>query len=135
MRRLAVGLVIGSLVLGGMALPAAEAGGKHRGYYGHRGGHYGHGGKDYRYGGGYFAGGFLAGAGTVLVLNALLTPRVVYAPPVAYAAPVVYQPVYRTPICQDVWVQERWEVRPQQQNGFTTYYQVLVPGYWQRQCY
>jgi hypothetical protein len=103
-----------------MALPA-EAGHGHRGYRG--------------YGGGYFAGGFLAGAGTVLVLNALVTPRVVYGPPVVYAAPVVYQPVYyRAPVCQDVWVQERWELRPQQQNGFTTYYQVLVPGYWQRYC-
>ena len=131
MRRLAVGLVIGSLVLGGMTLPA-EAGHWHRGYHGHH--HHG-------YGGGYFAGGFLAGAGTVLVLDALRTPRVVYAapmvyaPPVVYAAPVVYQPVYRAPVCQDVWVQERWDVRPQQQNGFTTYYQVLVPGYWQRHCY
>jgi hypothetical protein len=125
MRRLAVGLVIGSLVLGGMALPA-EAGHGHRGY--HKYHHQGH-------GGGYFAGGFLAGAGTVLVLNAFLTPRVVYGPPVVYAAPVVYQPVYyRAPVCQDVWVQERWELRPQQQNGFTTYYQVLVPGYWQRYC-
>jgi len=125
MRRLAVGLVIGSLVLAGMALPA-EAGHGHRGYRGY----YHHG-----YGGGYFAGGFLAGAGTVLVLNALVTPRVVYGPPVVYAAPVVYQPVYyRAPVCQDVWVQERWELRPQQQNGFTTYYQVLVPGYWQRYC-
>jgi len=106
-------------MLGGMALPA-EAGNWHRGHKGyyHRG-----------YGGGYFTGGFLAGAGTVLVLNALVTPRVVYGPP------VVYQPVYRAPVCQDVWVQERWELRPQQQNGFTTYYQVLVPGYWQRQCY
>jgi hypothetical protein len=125
MRRLAVGLVIGSLVLGGMALPA-EAGqwrGGHKGY--HR----------YGYGGGYFAGGFLAGAGTVLVLNTLLAPRVVYGPPVVYAAPVVYQPDYRVPVCHNVWVQERWELRPQQQNGFTTYYQVLVPGYWQRQCY
>ena len=125
MRRLAVGLVIGSLVLAGMALPA-EAGRWHRGHHGY----YHHG-----YGGGYFAGGFLAGAGTVLVLNALVTPRVVYGPPVVYAAPVVYQPVYyRAPVCQDVWVQERWELRPQQQNGFTTYYQVLVPGYWQRYC-
>jgi len=125
MRRLAVGLVIGSLVLGGMALPA-EAGHWHRGY--HKYHHQGH-------GGGYFAGGFLAGAGTVLVLNALVTPRVVYGPPVVYAPPVVYQPVYyRAPVCQDVWVQERWELRPQQQNNFTTYYQVLVPGYWQRYC-
>ncbi|MGH7422645.1 MAG: hypothetical protein ACREJ1_03085, partial [Candidatus Methylomirabilales bacterium] len=65
-----------------------------------------------------------------------LTPRVVYAAPVVYAPPVVYQPVYyRAPVCQDMWVQERWELRPQQQNGFTTYYQVLVPGYWQRHCY
>lgn len=125
MRRLAVGLVIGSLMLGGMALPA-EAGNWHRGHKGY---------YRYGYGGGYFAGGFLAGAGTVLVLNALVTPRVVYGPPVVYAPPVVYQPVYRAPVCQDVWVQERWELRPQQQNGFTTYYQVLVPGYRQRQCY
>jgi len=125
MKRLAVGLVIGSLVLGGMALPA-EAGHGHRGHHGH--GHHGH-------GHGHFAGGFLAGAATFLVLDALLTPRVVYGPPVVYAAPVVYQPVYyRAPVCQDVWVQERWELRPQQQNGFTTYYQVLVPGYWQRYC-
>jgi len=125
MRRLAVGLVIGSLVLGGMALPA-EAGHRHRGHHGY----YHHG-----YGGGYFAGGFLTGAATVLVLDALRTPRVVYAAPVVYAPPVVYQPVYRAPVCQDVWVQEHWELRPQQQNGFTTYYQVLVPGHWQRQCY
>ncbi len=125
MKRLAVGLVIGSLVLGGVALPA-EAGNWHRGHHGH--GHHGH-------GHGHFAGGFLAGAATFLVLDALLTPRVVYTQPVVYAPPVVYQPVYRAPVCQDTWVQERWELRPQGYNGFTTYYQVLVPGYWQRHCY
>lgn len=128
MRRMAVGLVIGSLVLGGMALPA-EARGWHRGYYAR---HYGYG-----YGYGRFFGGFVAGATTVLVLDALTTPRVIYTPvyPVV-PAPVVYAPVYyRAPVCRDVWVPERWEVHPRHDNGFTTYYQVLVPGTWQRQCY
>jgi hypothetical protein len=131
MRRIAVGLVIGSLVLGGIILPA-EARGWHRGYYGRH------------YGRGYFFGGFVAGATTVLVLDALTTPRVVHGPPVVYGPlvgpvvppPVVYAPVYyRAPVCRDVWVPERWEVHPRYDNGFTTYYQVLVPGAWQRQCF
>ena len=121
MRRIAVGLVIGSLVLGAMTLPA-EARGWHHGHYGRH------------YGSGYFFGGFVSGAATVLVLDALTTPRVVYGPPVVYGP--VYAPVYyRAPVCRDVWVPERWEVHPRHDNGFTTYYQVLVPGTWQRQCY
>ncbi len=118
MRRAIVGLLIGILVLSGMALPAEARGRNHRHHH-----HHGH-------GDGHFLGGFLAGAGTVLILDAILTPRVVYAPP------VVYQPVYyRGPVCQDVWIPGRWEVHPRQYNGFTSYYQVRVPGYWQRQCY
>lgn len=126
MRRIALGLVIGSLVLGGMSLPA-QAGGRHYRHYRqqrhfrHHGHHDGH---------GHFFGGFLAGATTFLVLDALTTPRVVYAPP------VVYEPVYRrVPVCRNVWVPERWELQARQQNGFTTYYEVRVPGYWQQQCY
>ncbi len=111
MRRIAAGLVIGSLVLGGMALPAEARGGHH----GHHHGHHGH---------GHFFGGFLAGAATVVILDALTTPRVVYEP--GY---------YRGPVCRDVWIPERWEVHTRQQNGFTTYYHVQVPGRWQRQCY
>lgn len=65
----------------------------------------------------------MAGAATFLVLDALTTPRVVYAPPVV------------APVCRNVWVAERWEVQAREQDGFTTYYQVLVPGTWQRQCY
>lgn len=131
MKRTAVGLIIGSLVLGGMSLPAEARSwrhGHHRQHVYVR--HHHHDGT------GHFLGGYLAGAATVLVLEALTTPRVVYAPPVAYAPPVVYAPVYtRVPVCQDVWIAERWETRSSQQNGFTTYYQVLVPGTWQRQCY
>lgn len=137
MKRTAVGLVIGSLVLGGMSLPAEARGWRHGHYR-----HYSHGRHRHHDGTGHFLGGYLAGAATVLVLEALTTPRVVYAPPVtyappvAYAPPVVYAPVYtRVPVCRDVWIAERWETRSSQQNGFTTYYQVLVPGTWQRQCY
>lgn len=124
MRRIAMGLVIGSLVLGGMALPAEARGWRHR----HHGRHHGH---------GQFFGGFLAGAGTVLLFDALTTPRVVYAPRVVYGPPVVYEaPVYyRAPVCRDTWIPERWETRAREQNGFTTYYQVWVPGTWTRQCY
>ncbi len=122
MRRIAMGLVIGSLVLGGMTLPAEARGWHHRHHH-----------LD---GNGRFFGGFLAGAGTVLLLDALTTPRIVYAPRVIYRPPVVYEPVYyRAPICRDVWTPDRWETRASQQNGFTTYYQVLVPGSWQRHCY
>ncbi|MFQ5962073.1 MAG: hypothetical protein ACE5MG_11820 [Candidatus Methylomirabilales bacterium] len=116
MRRIAAALVITSLVLGGMALPAEARGWHHR----HHGHHHGH---------GHFFGGFLAGAATFLVLDALTAPRVDYPP-------VVYGPVYyRPPVCRNVWIPQRWEVRTRQQNGFTTYYHVLVPGAWQRQCY
>lgn len=112
MKRIAFAFLIGSLVLGGFALPA-EARGWH-----HRHGH------------GHFLGGFLAGSATVLVVDALLTPRVVYAPP------VVDRPLYyRAPVCQDVWVPGRWETRTRTENSFTTYYQGWVEGHWQRQCY
>lgn len=128
MRRLVLGLVIGSLVLGGMALPA-EARSRHRGHHKHDVRHHNH--HVHRPGRGHdhFFGGFQAGAGTVLILDALVTPRVAHAPR------VVYQPVYyRAPVCQDVWVAGRWELRPLEENGFTTYYQVWLEGHWQRQC-
>lgn len=125
MKRVATGLLIGSLVLGGMALPAEAGGWHHRHHDGHHRHHIHH--HDHHFhhhGHAHFLGGFLAGATTVLVLDALLTPRVVYEP--------VY---YRAPVCQDVWVAGRWELHPRVQNGFTTYYHIWVPGYWQRQCY
>lgn len=119
MRRLALAFLIGSLVLGGLALPA-EARGRHHRRHGHH----------YRHHHGHFAGGFVAGAVTILAIDALLTPRVVYAPP------VVYQPVYhRAPVCRNNWVPGRWETQPRTQNGFTSYYQVWVEGHWQQQCY
>lgn len=119
MRRLALAFLIGSLVLGGLALPAEARGWHHR-----RHGHH------YRHHHGHFAGGFVAGAVTILAIDALLTPRVVYAPP------VVYQPVYhRAPVCRNNWVPGRWETQPRTQNGFTSYYQVWVEGHWQQQCY
>ncbi|MFQ5848537.1 MAG: hypothetical protein ACE5IQ_12815 [Candidatus Methylomirabilales bacterium] len=119
MRYLAIGLLIGVLVLGGLALPA-EARGWHHGHHGHH-----HGGRH-----GHFAGGFLAGAATVLAIDALYRPRVVYAPP------VVYEPVYyRAPVCQNVWVPGRWELQSRNQGGFTTYYHVRVDGHWRQQCY
>ena len=125
MRRVACGFLVGSLVLGGLAV-AAEAGGWHRRHHGrhhfrprfHHGRHHGH-----------FAGGFLAGATTVLILDALYTPRVVYTPP------VVYRPIpYRAPVCQDIWIPGRWELRSRQQGDFTTHYHVWVEDHWQRQC-
>lgn len=129
MRRLVFGLLIGSLVLGGMALPA-EARSGHRGHHKHDVRHHNRHVHRHRHGHDHFFGGFLAGAGTVLILDALVTPRVVYGPP------VVYQPVYyRAPVCQDVWVPGRWELRPREENGFTTYYQVWVEGHWQQQCF
>jgi hypothetical protein len=119
MRCVVVGLLIGSLVLGVTVLPV-EANG-----WGRHGHHWRHG-----HGDDHFVGGFVAGAATVLVLDALLTPRVVYA------VPVVYEPVYyRVPACRDAWVPGYYALRPRVQNGFTTYYQVWMPGYWQRQCY
>jgi hypothetical protein len=49
---------------------------------------------------------------------------------------VVHQPVYyRAPVCRDIWVPGRRELRPRHQNGFTTYYHVWVDGHWQRQCH
>ena len=105
------GFFIGSLVVGAMALPA-EA---HRWHHHHHG-HHGH---------GHFLGGFLAGAATALLLDALLTPRVVREP----------RYYYRGMICRDVLIPGRWELRTREQNGFTTYYHVRVPGYWRRECY
>ncbi len=123
MKRAVVALVIGSLVLGGMSVPA-EAGGwhhRHHSHFRHHGHHDGH---------GHFLGGFLTGAATVLVLDAFLSPRVVYAPR------VIYKPVYtRVPVCRNVWIPGRWDLRTSEQNGFTTYYHVWAPGYWQQQCY
>ena len=113
MKWIAFGLLIGSLVLGAVALPA-EAGGWHHWHHHH---HHGH---------GHFFGGFFAGAGTVLILDALVTPRVIYYEPRYY---------HRGPICRDVLIPERWELRSHTQNGFTTYYHVWVPGTWQRECY
>lgn len=119
MKHVTLGLLIGSLVLGGLVLPA-EA----------RGRHHGHHGRHHRHHHGHFAGGFLAGAATFLAVDALRTPRVVYT------SPVVHQPVYyRAPVCRDIWVPGRRELRPRHQNGFTTYYHVSVDGYWQRQCH
>ncbi len=115
MRRVAFAFLVGSLLLGGLALPA-EARGWHHRRHGH---HHGH-----------FAGGFVAGATTALAFNALYTPRIVYA------RPVVHEPLYyRGPVCRDVWVPGQWEIRTQTQNGFTTYYQLWVASHWQRQCY
>ncbi len=109
MKRIVLGLLIGSLVVGGMALPA-EAGHRHHRH------HHGH---------GHFLGGLLAGAATVLILDALLTPRVVHEP----------HYYYRGLTCRDVLIPGRWELRFREQNGFTTYYHVWIPGYWQRECY
>ncbi|MBW8056909.1 MAG: hypothetical protein V3U42_09150 [candidate division NC10 bacterium] len=119
MKHVTLGLLIGGLVLGGLVLPA-EA----------RGRHHGHHGRHHRHHHGHFAGGFLAGAATFLAVDALRTPRVVYT------SPVVHQPVYyRAPVCRDIWVPGRRELRPRHQNGFTTYYHVWVDGHWQRQCH
>ncbi|MFQ5520438.1 MAG: hypothetical protein ACE5FK_03485 [Candidatus Methylomirabilia bacterium] len=122
MRRVACALFVGSLVVGGLTLPA-EARGWHHRHHGHHRVHH------HKHGHGHFAAGFLAGAATFLVVDALSTPRVVHP------TPVVYEPVYyRAPLCRDFWVPGRWEVRTQGQNGFTSYYQVWVEGHWQRQC-
>ncbi len=133
MRHIACSLLIGNLVLGGMVLPA-EAGGRRHKHYRHRV-HHGHHHRrhvyrhDHHYGPGHFVGGFLAGAATVLVVNSLHTPRVVYTHPVAYRpAP------YRAPVCQNIWVPGEWELRPRHDNGFTTYYHVWVEGRWQQHC-
>lgn len=125
MRRIAFAFLIGSLLLAGSAQLAEARGWHHRRHGRHRVHHFHHD----RHGHGYFAGGFLAGAVTFLVVDALVTPRAVYAPP------VVYQPVYyRTPVCQNIWIPGRWELSPREDNGFTTYYQVWMEGHWQRHC-
>lgn len=119
MRRIILAFVVGSLLLGGLALPA-EARNWHRRHLRHYSGHH-H---------GHFAGGFVAGAVTILAVDALLTPRVVYAPP------VVYRPVYyRAPVCRNDWIPGRWETQSRTQNGFTSHYQVWIDGHWQQQCY
>ncbi len=115
MKRVAFAFLVGSLLLGGLALPAEARGWRLR-RHGH---HHGH-----------FAGGFLAGAATVLAFDAFLTPRVAYAPR------VIHQPAYyRAPVCGNEWVPGRWELQTRTQNGFTSYYQVWVEGHWQRHCY
>jgi hypothetical protein len=112
-----------SLMLGGMVVPA-EATGRNYTHYGYQV-HYYHHPKH-----SHFVRGFVVGTGTALVVKTLYTPRVVYT------APAVYEPVsYHTPVCRDVLVPGRWELRTQTQNGFTSYYQVWVAGHSQRQCY
>lgn len=119
MRGVAFGFLVGTLILGGLTLPA-EAGGRHHKHHGHHHRHHGH----FRsHGPGHFVGGFLAGAATVLVVDALHPPRVVYQPD-----------YYRTPVCRNTWVPGRWEVRPRTDNGFTTYYHVWVQGHWSQRC-
>jgi hypothetical protein len=121
MRRVVFTLLIGSLLLGGLALPA-EAGGWHHRRHTHR--------RHHRHHHGHFAGGFVAGAATVLAVDALRTPRVIYAPP------LVYRPVYyRAPVCRNDWIPGRWELQSRTQNGFASHYQVWVDGYWQRYCH
>jgi hypothetical protein len=121
MKRVAFAFLAVSLLAGGMVLPA-EATGWHHTY---RGRHIRHRRPTH----GRFVRGFLAGAGTVLVVKTLHTPRVVYRTPVVYD-----RGVYRAPVCQTSWVPGRWEVRTQTRNGFTSYYHVRVEGHWQQQC-
>jgi hypothetical protein len=73
MKRVAFAFLAASLLAGGMVLPA-EATGWHHTY---RGRHIRH----IRPTHGRFVRGFLAGAGTVLVIKTLHTPRVVYRTP------------------------------------------------------
>ena len=126
MKHCTLGLLIGSLVLGGIVIPA-EARGRHHRHHGRDDAHHVyrhvHPKLHHGYHHGHYAGGFLAGAATVLAVGALHTPRVVYQP--------VY---YRPPVCRDHWVPGRWEVQTRTQNGFTSYYQLWVPGHWQRHC-
>ena len=123
MKRVAFAFLAAGLVLGGMTIPA-EAKGWHHKHPGHRVYHHHH--RKH----GHFVRGFVFGTGTALVVKALYTPRVVYT------APAVYEPVsYRTPVCRDVWIPGRWELRTQTQDGFTSYYQAWVEGHSQRQCY
>jgi len=113
-KRIGMGCIIVILALGGMAATAEAHGWRHHHHHGH----------------GHFFGGFLFGATTVLVIDAVTTPRVVYAYPPP--PPPVY---YRVPVCQDVLVPGRSELRARDNNGFTTYYHVWVPDSWQRQCH
>lgn len=120
MKGVACVFLASSLVLGGLAIPA-EATGRHHKHHKHHVRHH------HRHG--HFVSGFVTGAGTALVVKALYTPRVVYT------APVVYEPVaYPTPVCRNSWVPGGWQLRAQQDNGFTSYYQVWVGSHWQRQC-
>lgn len=122
MKPMTLAFLAASLMLGGMVVPAEATGWNHKPYGHHV--YYHHYPKH-----GHFVRGFVVG-GTALVVKTLYTPRVVYA------APVVYESVsYRTPVCRNVLVPGRWELRTQTQNGFTSYYQVWVAGYSQRQCY
>lgn len=124
MRWITLGLLMGSLVLGGMVLPV-EAGRRHYRHHRHdRAHHVRHFHSSFHHGHrpGHFAGGFLAGAATVLLVDALRTPPVV---------PVYY----RAPVCRHDWVPGRWELRIRKQNGFTSYYHVWVDGHWQRHCF
>jgi hypothetical protein len=121
MKRMTFAFLVASLVLGGMVVPAEATGWNHK-HYGHH--------VHYHPKQNHFVRGFVVGTGTALVIKALYTPRVVYT------APAVYESVsYRTPVCRNVLVPGRWELRTQTQNGFTSYYQVWVEGQSQRQCY
>ena len=123
MKPMALALLATSLMLSGMVVPAEATGRNHK-HYGHHV-YYHHYPKH-----SHFVRGFVVGTGTALVVKTLYTPRVVYT------APVVYESVsYRTPVCRNVLVPGRWELRTQTQNGFTSYYQVWVAGHSQRQCY
>ena len=128
MRRITAGLLMGTLVLGAMALPA-EARGRHHRHHGHDHAHHVqrhvhpslHHGHHRGHHPGHFTGGFLAGAATVLAVEALHTRPVV---------PVYY----RGPVRRNDWVPGQWEVQVRQNNGFTSYYHVWVNGHWQRHC-
>ena len=105
MKRIALGFLIGSLVLSGTAL-AVDA---------HRWHHHGD-------GSGHPWAGFLAGAIADLVLEAFRIP------------PVAREPryYYKGMICQDVQVPGQWELERRQDDGS---YPIWRPGYWRRECY
>lgn len=116
-KRIGAAVLIGSLVLGTMALPA-EAGGWGRRGHGH-----------YRvYGGhGHFIGGFLPGIAAGVILGTIFAPRYYY-----YDAP---RPVYQAPapVCQDAWVPGHWVVRRYADSpGYERFW---VEGYWEQRCY
>ena len=117
MKRAVVAVVIGTLIVAASVLPADAHGFRHGRHHHHHG---------------HFLPGFLAGAATVLILDALLAPRIVYEPHYYPPGPRYY---YRDLICRDVWIPERWELRTQEQNGFLSYYRVHRPGFWRRECY